>query len=880
MAKINKKQEKEFFKSIRNAHKQEDPEKAVEKAVNTLIYDYFNSDLQYGEVTLSYPHNTDGLVSVSSLFFNFNILIETKRNYDFTGNDRDVKKAIAQVIYYLKKFQESGEPVPNATVIADNNEIFVVNNNVLGSYLNKEYDWSIAPSSAWDSNKLIREDLLNDKNIHPSVKVIDSEAFDTNQFMSDVDRLAQSSTPIKATITPENLEKLFINFSIDVFSNAFNVSNQSQIEVFIKALKGSDDIYTHPRKNNVLIVDGVELDNVNTRQFDYFWENYDSNNYSLKELKAITEIADQLIENVARRFTGDFWTPSLWVNKSQELIAKQYGDVWREKYTVWDSSAGAKNLTRDYKFKNLYSSTLHPEELSIADGYNKDNVSFQYDFLNDDMWLHDTDIIKNRNQLEQLINNNQLDNYLNDNGYHRKIPVELLQDLLDKKPFMFYGNPPYGSNGSGNHSSRKDSKTGISKNSINDLMKKLGHAKQELYTQFIYRVQLIGQLFEYSNDDDYNFCFFSNKGFLTSPQFNKFTSGLTEQFSYKNGFMLNAGEFNGTSSTWGIIFHMWGLDGVKNQEELDFDVLKNKDNEIILLDKWTAKLSNSNTISVWLKEIPIDSELDDNFPLTKNGFDIPASKSIYCKMHKNWIGYLHNQSQNIQNSDKYTGFYSMGYGHAHGRDITRENFERIAVTFSIRRSVQEKISDDKFLWVKDKDIFGVPSDDLLTDEFISDCVVYSLFDRQSNQTSLRNYEYKGKTYRVENEFFPFSKQFIEDLAVQHNNLNIQEDLDTDNERFVYEYLQDKELSIEAQELLDYVKKIYEESFKYRDTYAQLMPKYNTNSWDAGFIQVSRMIWGQKDKINDDLIGLKDEFKEKLKTLGDKIAKQSINDGVI
>ncbi len=59
-----------------------------------------------------------------------------------------------------------------------------------------------------------------------------------------------------------------------------------------------------------------------------------------------------------------------------------------------------------------------------------------------------------------------------------------------------------------------------------------------------------------------------------------------------------------------------------------------------------------------------------------------------------------------------------------------------------------------------------------------------------------------------------------------------------------------------------------------------MPKYNTNSWDAGFIQVSRMIWGQKDKINDDLIGLKDEFKEKLKTLGDKIARQAINDGVI
>lgn len=249
-------------------------------------------------------------------------------------------------------------------------------------------------------------------------------------------------------------------------------------------------------------------------------------------------------------------------------------------------------------------------------------------------------------------------------------------------------------------------------------------------------------------------------------------------------------------------------------------------------------------------------------------------------MRKNWIGYLHNSGSNIQYSDKYIGFYSLGFAAANGKDITRDNFERIAVTFSIRRSVQEKIADDKLLWVRDKDVFIAPTDELLTDEFISDCVIYSLFDRQSNQTSLRNYEYKDKTYRVENEFFPFSKQFIEDLAIQHNNLTIQEDLDTDNERFVYNYLQDKKLSTQAQELLDYVKKVYEESFKYRDTYAQLMPKYNTNSWDAGFIQINRMIWGQKDKINDDLINLKDEFKTKLKTLGDKIALQAINDGVI
>lgn len=878
MAKINKKQEKEFFKSIRNAHKQEDPEKAVEKAVNTLIYDYFNSDLQYGEVTLSYPHNTDGLVSVSSLFFNFNILIETKRNYDFTGNDRDVKKAIAQVIYYLKKFQESGEPVPNATVIADNNEIFVVNNNVLGSYLNKDYDWSIAPSSAWDNNDVIREDLINDKNIHPSVKVIDSEAFDVNQFMSDVDRLAQSSTPIKATITPENLEKLFINFSIDVFGGVGIVSNQKQIETFIRVLKGDDNIFVHPRKKDTLMIDSDIFNPVNTKKFEYFWENYDSNNYSLKELKAITEIADTLLETLNRAFYGDFWTSTNLTNKAHNVISNSLGDSWRDDYVVWDMAAGAKNLTRDYKFKNLYSSTLHAEELSIASGYNKDNVSFQYDYLNDDMWLHDEEVITDRDHLEELIKNNQLDSYLSGLGLERKIPLELLQDLLDKKPFVAFTNPPYG------QATDQDGakKTGISKNSVNDLMKNLGHAKLELYTQFMYRTKILKEFFNYGVENEFHVAYFTSAKFIPSPSFKKFNDDYKKQFIFDDGFLVNAGEFNGTSSAWGIVFTMWKTRINNTEPDKIFDVLmSNNDGVLNKINTWVGKsVGKNDTISNWLNEITIGTEIDKDYPLTKNGFDAPTAKSIRCKMHKNWIGYLHNNGSNVQYSEKYTGFYSLGFSGANGRDITKDNFTRSAVTYSIRRSVFEKFKSDNSLWYHWEDVFKRPTENLLTDEFINDCVIYSLFSAKSKQTSLRNYEYKGKTYRVENEFFPFSKQFIEDLAVQHNNLNIQEDLDTDNERFVYEYLQDKELSLEAQELLDYVKKVYEESFKYRNTYAQLMPKYNTNSWDAGFIQVSRMIWGQKDKINDDLIGLKDEFKTKLKTLGDKIAKQAINDGVI
>lgn len=130
--------------------------------------------------------------------------------------------------------------------------------------------------------------------------------------------------------------------------------------------------------------------------------------------------------------------------------------------------------------------------------------------------------------------------------------------------------------------------------------------------------------------------------------------------------------------------------------------------------------------------------------------------------------------------------YSLGFAGANGRDVTKDNLTRAAVTFSIRRSVQEVIAEQKLMWVRDKDIFTRPPESLLTPEFVADCMVYSLFDRQSNQTSLRDYEYNGNTYRVINEFFPFSRDFIYDLAKETRNFEVQEDADTDKERFVYE----------------------------------------------------------------------------------------------
>ena len=241
----------------------------------------------------------------------------------------------------------------------------------------------------------------------------------------------------------------------------------------------------------------------------------------------------------------------------------------------------------------------------------------------------------------------------------------------------------------------------------------------------------------------------------------------------------------------------------------------------------------------------------------------------------------------------------MGVAQGNGRDINRDNFTRAVVTFSIRRSVLEVIAEQKLLWVRDKDIFTRPPESLLTDEFVADCMIYSLFDRQSNQTSLRNYEYKGRTYRVVNEFFPWSRESIRKLAQDNHAYEIEKDIaaEPQKERILYTWLQDHhdDISAEAQAVLDAAWDIVVDSFQYREEFAEDYPRYQTASWDAGWMQISRMVFGRDRIVNDFVntpetedadqdestaLSRRDDFKKKLTVLGNKIAQAAYEDGVI
>ena len=878
---------KQFIEDILKIQQTGDVEKAVEDATTSLIHDWVQ--LIEGSADTTFSYGTDGIIT-SGQDGSTKILVEAKKDQDFAGNKGHIAAVLTQVVHYLHTIVEHGESAPQAVVVADNNEIFSVSTKILEKYYtSNQYNWEASPSSAHKEDRELYSAIRSDGNIHPYVHAI-TKSFNVRAFLGSLRAQITGSAPKPVHVSKDSLEKVFTNFAVSVLGGGNNgISNQNQIEIFVKSLKGDEETFIHPKKKNTLVLSGKEVKIPNSYSYQQFWEMYQQGGYTLDNMKTITEIADTLIKDVDRRMKGDFWTPKIWVDKAHDMISEQLGEDWYERYVVWDCAAGAKNLTRDYYFDNLYSSTYHSEELAISNDYNTNNVAFQYDFLNDDLGdergegenIHDYDV----EALRKMSDDDLAELF--------KMPVGLIRDMLEKKPIVFFTNPPYGQAGSGQGRTHK---SGVNNTAVGELMDGLGHARMELYTQFIWRTKELAKVFGYTSDFHF---FFFNKTFLTSPNFGKFVDELTSEFTYRDGFMLNAGEFSGTSSAWGVIFSHFEIGGT-NQREFNYTVLESdKDMSISKIADWRGRsVSKGETLSDWFRELP-QLKVGSINPGTKNGLEPPSTKTDRSRMGDEALGVLMQSGNTVAKSEKYMGLFTMGVAQGNGRDVTPANLTRAAVTFSIRRAVQGVIAEQKLLWVRDKDIFTRPPESLLTPEFVADCMVYSLFDRQSNQTSLRGYEYQGRTYRVVNEFFPWSRESIRKLAQDNHAYEIEKDIaaEPQKERILYTWIQDHhdDISAEAQAVLDAAWDIVVDSFQYREEFAEDYPRYQTASWDAGWMQISRMVFGRDRIINDFVntpetedsdqdestaLSRRDDFKKKLTVLGNKIAQAAYEDGVI
>ena len=791
---------KSFYESVKHSTQ----ESHVQEAYNNAFKSFFNIPV------VERKHQCDGYFETkTSDNKEISVLIEYK--YDIHMKDRVQRsKVIAQCLGYLKQFEQSGEKLPKLVFIGDINECCIIHTNDLIKLLDLEnVDWSVAPSSMGDKNIDLVFNIAKD--ISPWVYDVNEEF----KFKDVADKITDLCNNVsrKLHITEKNIEKVYNLFCDRVIKDKKKVQANDLVSTFIGTMLDSEHYYQHPRKKNILVANDKQVA-INGDQFELFMQMH-STEYSPKEKRIMTAISDRLIEDTNRRNKGEFYTPTLFVDYAHGMIEKELGSHWKENYVVWDCCCGTKNLTRDYKFKELYCSTLEQAELDISKNYNKEATSFQFDFLND--------------SLDDL-----------------KVKAPGLIEAFElNKPIVFFLNPPYGkATGAGGNIT-----AGSSQSNVKSKMHQEGVEGSEFIKQFLWRITDIKRTYNLSNCA---LACFTKPSWLIKPQSIKFRELFLNNFEYKSGVMFNAGEFANVSAQWGITFNIWksGIQEDKNSFT-HIIIQSNSDCEIETLN--TKTITNSDG-----KHVKTTAEfISENLAGKKHNKVILCNDDVNstnyeikeAKVFNDYICVLYNAGNDVQ-TNKYTSlnnkFPKSGGGYL---QVTKGNIVSASVVIAVRSIIENN-------WINDKDMYNM--DVAIPDSFKNDAIVFSIISNYCQSIRYNNDD-------VKNEFFWMSKQEMLDLAEEYNNDYTYEDALNSEERFVYLKLQEikNDLSYESKAVLDKATDLVKKSFKYREMFNESHPEYQINNWDCGFYQIKALL---KEFMPDDL----KEFRVLYKQLADKM----------
>ncbi|WRC08962.1 hypothetical protein KVC00_07040 [Helicobacter pylori] len=409
-----------------------------------------------------------------------------------------------------------------------------------------------------------------------------------------------------------------------------------------------------------------------------FWRIYERPP-KLEFQASILERHDLLVPSDVRERKGAFFTPKIWVEKSQEYLAKILGQDYQEDYIIWDCAGGTGNLLRGLLNKaNLYLSTLDHNDVAIvkdlaAKNHLKllENHVFQFDFLNDDF-------------------------------YSEKVPKSLQEILKDKekrKRLIIYINPPYAEatsaktpSGTGKHKA-KVARNNKTYEIYKDL---LGSGANELFAQFFMHI--------YKELDGCIMASFSTLKYLNSSNFKKFREVFKAKFL--EGFMVPADSFDNVTGQFPIGFLIWDTaTPLKTNNALNLEVFDSlgeflgyKDirscNKVLFLADYLQKFQPTKRDTIF-------------------GYLDPGRNSF---QHQNLV--------HISVIDK------SQQSHVKYFPIIATTILLVSVFFSIRHCI-------KATWQNDRDQFYAPYNDAWQDdnEFKNNALAFMLFHTQNRITS-------------------------------------------------------------------------------------------------------------------------------------------------
>ena len=608
--------------------------------------------------------------------------------------------------------------------------------------------------------------------------------------------------------------KLFLsdNHRFVVFSDTSNTFKDSENNIYprnfrdIPANLQRDKIIIDTDNNKVVFTfedKNSKTQKVLMKDYNHFWGIYDyvSNPETINGIHAKL---DRLTDESQRRFEGEFYTPLHFGKKAVHYFGEVLGKNWYKsgKFRIWDMAAGTGNLEYHLpaeSYKYLYMSTLHASEADHLKKVFPNATCFQYDYLNDDV----EHLFTKANSLFEP---------------NWKLPKKLRDELADPNiTWIVYINPPFAT--AQDAKSDGSSKKGVSKTKIEIVMDKedAGHAKRELFAQFMFRI--VNELPKKSY-----LGMFSTLKYLNAPDSVDYRD---KHFNYKfeKGFLFHSKCFHGVTGDFPISFLIWNLSKASEKRYVEIDIADSNGNTIGV--KRLQLIQKKDVLNNWFHR-PQNSN-DYILPALSNGITIKdGNTDTRHRARPDFLASICSKGNDFQNA-KYVSILSSPSVSAGAFSVIEENFEKALTLYAVRKI-------PKPTWLNDRNQFLIPHTEP-TKEFTRDSIVWSLFSNSNQTTALKNVRYMGNTYQIKNNFFPFKIEELKKWDIREPDFKLE--MVKEDDRFVANWLSTASLSDEAKAVLEKARVVYKIYFA--NLHQMITNKWKIETWDAGWYQIRRCL---------------------------------------
>jgi len=693
-----------------------------------------------------------------------------------------------QLLHYVQVALNKGEKVPPFLAVIDTEKAAVMRSaDVLPFLAKKTVKWGKSASQ-------YTPEALDIISAHIGTYFVSFKiATHEDEFIGTVKEAIKSGDIIRTQITPDNLKQVFDKWVNMVGCEILDVAEEDYALLFFADIMHDGTVSTHQNlsaellhKNNAPVFSlGGKMYELRSKEgYRQFWAIY--HRPPKREYRDyLLERRDSLIPLDERSFKGAYYTPLHVVDKAYDKLTETLGKNWQKEYIVWDMCCGVGNLeVKHSNPRKIFMSTLDKADVDVMRA-TKTCVAaerFQYDYLNDDI----------------------ADDGTIDYSLSNKLPKALREAIAAGTKILVLINPPYGETGAGVGMGNVNKK-GVEQTRINALMTDTGYASKELFVQFLVRIAK-----ELPNA---TLAIFSKLKYVNGPNFEKFRHTWNAQ--YQGGFIVHSKAFDGLKGNFPIGFLIWKTDQKASQKtpitEIAVEVLDKSSKRIG--EKRFYNLPSTTYLNVWMVKPATNDELA--LPLS-NATTVSRNPRLK-KSSDGMLGYLYASNNDLQHAEQETCITSSIFtgGNGGGAYITSENLWQVAVVFTVRRIIAPT-------WINDRDQFLQPTSEL-TSEFKTDCLIWMLFNRCNLTASADGLEWNGKTWSIVNHFIPFTEAEV----------GAPERFESD---FMVQYLDDKVLSPEAQNLMDAGRGLWKTYFEYTDV-RSVRDEYKLNRVDVGWYQV-------------------------------------------